>query len=353
MHGRNFAGFIAIRLRAGLLAASCFALLTGCAGVAPGTGRYDLALIGDQQYSAESDAQFPRLMEDINRSNVAFVVHIGDFKAGISMPCDDALIRSRKDQFDGSRHPFIYTPGDNDWTDCHNPKAGGFEPEDRLAKLRETFFQDNQSLGQRKLPMRRQSDDPRYSKFRENARWSVGGVTFATIHMVGSNNNLGRAAEQDAEFRERNSANLAWLKETFDVAKREGARAVAIFTQANPRFEDRFSKGRLNMLRHTPRPQTPSGFADFIPALEAEVVAYRKPVLLLHGDTHYFRVDKPLFRTGETSPGDRGRQVENFTRVEVFGFPEAHWVRVIVDPDGAGVFTVKEEIVEQNRFGQK
>lgn len=352
MHGRNFAGPIAIRSRAGL-AALCFALVTGCAGVAPGQGRFELALLGDQQYNEESDAQYPRLMDDINRSNVAFVVHIGDFKAGTSMPCEDALFRSRKDQFDGSRHPFIYTPGDNDWTDCHFPKAGGFEPLDRLAKLREIFFQDNQSLGQRKLPMRRQSDDPRYSRFRENARWDMGGVTFATLHLVGSNNNLGRTPEQDAEHRERSAANLAWLKETFDTARTEGSKAVAIFTQANPRFEDRFSKGRLAILRHTPGPQTPSGFADFLPALEAEVVAYGKPVLLLHGDTHYFRVDKPLFRTGETSTGDRGRQVENFTRVEVFGFPEAHWVRVIVDPDHAGVFTIREEIVDGNRFQKR
>jgi len=99
-----------------------------------------------------------------------------------------------------------------------------------------------------------------------------------------------------------------------------------------------------------PAPNTASGFTAFLTALEAEVVAFGKPVAFLHGDTHYFRVDKPLFRAGAESPGDRGRQVENFTRVESFGFPEAHWVRVIVDPTDAGVFSFKEEIVEKNRF---
>ena len=265
------------------------------------------------------------------------------------MPCDDALFRALE-QFDASRHPFIYTPGDNEWSDCHNPKAGRFEPEERLAKLRELFFEGSQSLGRRKLALQRQSDQPRYAKFRENARWSHGNILFVTLHMVGINNNLGRTAGQDAEYDERNAANLAWLSEAFQAAGKNGSRAVAIFTQANPRFENTFPKGRIRDLRHTSPPQQPSGFASFITALEAEVVAYGKPVLLLHGDTHYFRVDKPLFRTGEASLGDRGRQVENFTRVEVFGFPEAHWVRVIVDPDGAGVFTVREEIVEQNRF---
>lgn len=84
--------------------------------------------------------------------------------------------------------------------------------------------------------------------------------------------------------------------------------------------------------------------------LETEVIAYGKPVLFLHGDTHYFRVDKPLFRTGETSQGDRGRQIENFTRVEIFGFPDAHWLRIAVDPRDASVFSFKQEIVRSNRF---
>ena len=323
-----------------------FALLSGCAG----SGRFEIALIGDQQYSAESEVQFPHLMDDLNRSDVSFVVHIGDFKAGTFMPCDDALLRSRRNQFDVSRHPFIFTPGDNDWTDCHFPKAGGFDPIERLAKLREIFYPDNRSLGQRKLTLEQQSGDPRYAKFRENARWRQGGVLFATLHIVGSNNNLGRAPEQDAEYRERSAANLAWLKDTFDVAKREGSRAVALFTQANPRFEYLFPKGRVRALGLGAPPNAPSGYADFVPALEAEVVAFGKPVVLLHGDTHYYRVDKPLFRTGETSPGDRGRQIENFTRVEVHGFPDAHWVRILVDPDDAAVFSFKEQIVERNRF---
>lgn len=80
------------------------------------------------------------------------------------------------------------------------------------------------------------------------------------------------------------------------------------------------------------------------------MAAYGKPVLFLHGDTHYFRVDKPLFRTGVFGGGDRGRQLENFTRVEVHGSPEAHWVRITVDPRRASAFSVREEIVDANRF---
>lgn len=339
-----------------ILSALCLAFLVGCAGVQPagesGKGRFEFGLVGDQQYNPESEAQFPNIMEGLNRSNFAFVVHVRDFKAGPAPPCDDGLFKRRKEQFDASRHPFVYTPGGNDWLDCYRPKAGGYDPVERLAKLREIFFQGNQSLGQRKLTVKRQSDNPQYSKFRENARWSYGDVLFVTLHLVGDNNNLGRAPEADAEYRERNAANLVWLKETFDVAKREGSRAVGIFMQANPLFEHRLPSRRLEILGVAPLPGIPSGYADFIPALEAEVLAFGKPVVLMHGDTHFFRVDKPLFRSKEAGPGNFGRQIENFTRVETFGFPEAHWVRVIVDLNDAGVFSFKEEIVDKNRFAK-
>jgi Calcineurin-like phosphoesterase len=313
------------------------AALSGCAAT---PGRFEFALIGDQQYNAESDAQFPHLMADIDRAEVDFVVHLGDFKAGTTGPCDDKLFQRRKQQFDASRHPFIYTPGDNEWTDCHNPKAGGFDPVERLAKLREIFFPGKQSLGKRKLALEQQP------KFPENQRWRRGSVLFITIHMVGDNNNLGSADE----YRERNAANLAWMREGFDLAQREQAAAVAIFAQANPRFERSYPPGRMRGTGTGPPPSRPSGFTDFVAALEKEVGAYAKPVLFAHGDTHYFRIDKPLFRTGVEGPGERGRQLENFTRVEIFGFPEAHWLRIAADPREPPVFSFKEQIVPANRF---
>jgi hypothetical protein len=322
-----------VRIAAAVLAAA----LTGCAA---SPERFEFALIGDQQYNSESEAQFPRLMTDIDRAEVEFVVHLGDFKAGTTMLCDDKLFQSRRQQFDASRHPFIYTPGDNEWTDCHNAKAGGFDPLERLAKLREIFFADQRSLGRRKLELEQQP------KFPENLRWRRGSVLFITIHMVGDNNNLGSADE----YRERNAANLAWMRDAFERAKREDIAAIVLFTQANPRFERSYPPGRVRGTGTAPVPKAPSGFADFVAALEKEVVAYAKPVLFAHGDTHYFRIDKPLFRTGVEGPGERGRQIENFTRVEIFGFPEAHWLRIAVDPREPSVFGFKQEIVRSNRF---
>jgi hypothetical protein len=76
--------------------------------------------------------------------------------------------------------------------------------------------------------------------------------------------------------------------------------------------------------------------------LETEVVTFGKPVLFVHGETHVFRVDKPLFNT------KNGRAIENFTRLEVFGSPDVHWVRIIVDPNNPNLFIFRPEIVEKN-----
>ena len=59
-------------------------------------------------------------------------------------------------------------------------------------------------------------------------------------------------------------------------------------------------------------------------------------------DTHLFRHDKPLYST------KTNRLFENFTRVETFGDPDTHWVRITVDPADQQVFTFKGEIVPEN-----
>ena len=337
------------------LSALCVALfLSGCGGAQPGgesqTGRFEFGFMGDQQYNPESQAKFPNILSELNQADLAFVVNIGDFISGKS-PCSDDTFASRKNDFQASKHPFISTPGDNEWTDCHSAKQGKYDPLERLAKLREVFFQGDQSLGQRTLTVTRQSDDPKYAKFRENLLWTYGNVLFVTLHMVGSNNNLGRAPEADAEYQERNAANLVWLRAAFDRAKGDGSSAIVLITHANPRFATRFLAFRLEkQLQISPTSKKPSGFSDFLVALETETVAFDKPVVLMHGDSHYFRIDKPMFETVGKYGNKFGRGIENFTRVETFGFPEAHWVRVIVDPKDPNVFTFKQEIVKKNVF---
>lgn len=81
---------------------------------------------------------------------------------------------------------------------------------------------------------------------------------------------------------------------------------------------------------------------DYLRALSDELETYGKPVAYLHGDTHTFRIDKPLYSR------KTNRAFQNFTRVETFGSPESHWVRVTLDPSAPQLFRFKAELVLGN-----
>jgi hypothetical protein len=293
-------------------------------------GRFTFALIGDMPYGPEGDAKFPNVIADINADRkLSFVVHDGDFKNGSSV-CSDAVFNNRLALFNQFNAPFVFVPGDNEWTDCHRTNNGSYDPLERLAFLRTLFFPTDQSLGRRTMTLARQSSDPAYSSYPENVRWAAGRVLFVGLHIVGSNNNLGRTPSADAEYEARNKANVAWLHGSFALASAYGAKAVMIVIQADPNFE----------LPATD-PQR-SGFNDSLDALQADVLAYGQPVVLVHGDSHYFRIDKPML--GARS----GRRVENFTRVETFGERDNHWLHVAVEPENPNVFVFDQRIVAAN-----
>ena len=236
-------------------------LLTGCAFVAgPGSSaKFDIGLIGDQHYDAQSVAKFPNIMAGLNRENLEFVVHVGDIGHQTYNACKDETYFQRRDEFNASHHPLIYTPGDNEWTDCH--QIGIPDSLERLSKVREVFFQGERSLGQRTIALTRQSTNARYASYRENARWTQGGVVFVTLHIVGSNNNRGRTPEMDVEFAERNAVNIEWMRQAFQHAKQSGAKAIMILAQANPKFEETWPARRRGALGFAPpntkRPSVP------------------------------------------------------------------------------------------------
>jgi hypothetical protein len=322
-------------------------LASGCATLHEQTDpqRFEIGILGDVPYTAADEAKMPALIRQMNAANLAFIVHLGDMQAdgagytSGALPCADGTLEARKAQIESIRHPVILTPGDNDWSDCHRAVPKGFDPLERLAKLRAMLFQGDESLGQRRLRLVRQSSDPRRAKFRENARWDHAGVLFMTIHMVGDNNNRGRTPQQDAEYAERNAANLEWLRQGFEVAMRDGFKAVMIVTQANPYIEETWTAGYKRRMRIGPPFLTPFGFSDFLAALEQEISLFDRPVALVHGDTHFFRVDKPL-RFAQDQ-----RTFEHFTRVETFGSPHVHWVRALIDVGDPQVFFFRPELV--------
>jgi hypothetical protein len=93
----------------------------------------------------------------------------------------------------------------------------------------------------------------------------------------------------------------------------------------------------------------PDGYQLFLVTLRDEVIAFRRPVAYVHGDSHYYRVDKPLL-------DPLGRRLENFTRVETFGnnaangTNDAQWIKVTVTPNSREVFSYQAMIVPGNRI---
>ncbi|MBU1192264.1 MAG: metallophosphoesterase [Gammaproteobacteria bacterium] len=309
-----------------------------------GQGTFEFALIGDTPYfnNVDPGADYPpfdHLVEDINRNRkLQWVMHAGDIKNG-STECSDALFHDRLARFSHIEKPLIYTPGDNEWTDCHRINNGQYQPLERLARLRELFFAvPGMTLGAVPMQVESQAQTPGYEEFPENVRWSHNRVLFATLHIVGSNNALApfqsgtsavRTQADDDEVARRNAANLAWLNATFDQAERDRAPGVLIMIQANPGLE--FDQSVTDRY----------GFEDFLAMLEQRTAAFGGPVVLAHGDSHYFRIDKPRLLNQAFLP--------NLTRVETFGSGNVHWIRVQVDPRSDNVFRFQQEIVEKNR----
>src|SRR5262249_36765106 len=168
------------------------------------------------------------------------------------------------------------------------------------------------------MPLVHQSEsaDPVLQKYRENVRWTLGGVTFVTLHITGSNNGLGRAPDGDAEYAERNKANLAWLQQGFETAKASNSRAIMILQQANifqalPPTAGSPGKG-------------PTGITAVRMLLERETSAFGKPAGLGQGDSPFFRTAKPLPARVQGAP--ILPSIENFARLEAFGTPNHHWV---------------------------
>jgi hypothetical protein len=305
---------------------AAFALLA--AGSAGAQERFSFALLGDAPYFDIEVPAFASMLREIDAAPVAFVVHVGDFKRA-SAPCSDALFLERRELFERSRHPFVYVPGDNEWTDCHR---SGSDPEERLAALRRIFHSGGESLGHQRIALERQSADPRFAEYREHVRFVHGGVLFVTLNVPGSNNNLGRTPAADDEHRRRMVAVFDWLDEAMKLAESRNLAGVAILLQADLRFDRQAAK----------RGRKPDGYADLRNVLRTHALWYRKPILLAHGDTHAFRLDRPL-RDPRT-----GAPLANFTRVEVPGSPVVGWVRVDVDPAVPALFRVELPPAAQN-----
>lgn len=324
---------------------------------------YAIGLWGDLPYSdAQAITGVPNIIADMNSQELAFTAHDGDLKAGNGTPgsvtpttCSDALYVQALHYFNSLKAPAIFTPGDNDWTDCDRASNGGFSSRERLDHERQVFFSTPFSLGQHKLHQDVQTDPICLGVSGnvpcvENRRWTVGGVTYATLNIQGSCNNLCDTAPDPAEFAARNVAVIAWMHQTFDEAKLRNSAAIMFISQADPGFDatDATRGPVRNPKTLAETDGQPDGFQQFLLALRDEVIAFERPVAYVHGDSHYFRVDKPFLNS-------TGARLENFTRVETFGdnqgngTNDVNWLKVFVNARSREVFAYQPQIVPGNR----
>jgi len=262
-------------------------------------GAFSFGVFGDAPYYLDEELRYPLLLKHMDAHDLRFVIHVGDI---FWHPCSDEHYAEVLRHFNGLHEPVIYTPGDNEWTDCWERGSGSYAPLERLARIRQIFFANpNRSLGRAPIPLVSEGGE-----FVENARWTHAGVVFATVNLPGSRNATvsfpARTAADDAAVRRRTDAAAAWTRAAFAEATATNARAVVIAFQAEIDY------------------QKPESFAPWVNAVREEAARFGKPVLLAHGDGHVFTVDHPLPQA-------------NVTRMEVPGSPDVGWVRVVVTPD--------------------
>ncbi len=339
---------MSLNLRISLLAAAAALCLAGTLPAQAQDGVFTMGLWGDMPYAkADDQPKIPALLESINASDIAFSMYDGDIKDGSSQ-CADDIYDAAAAMFNSLKKPVLYIPGDNEWTDCHRTNNGGYDNLERLNHLRKTMFSKAESYGMETVTPEHQGSPG--EKFAENIRYSKGGAMFVGLNVPGSNNNKvngdkdctkksartpDQCAADNAEYEERNMANIEWLNGSFEKAKAEGAKGLMIVIQGDvgfdiPETEDDDESRRPGK----------DGYAAFLDAVIAATRAYDGQVVLVHGDTHFFKIDKPLI--------DATHMLANFTRVQTFGSPNVHWLKVTVDAANPNVFTFNPVIVAAN-----
>ena len=284
---------------------------------ARGAAPVEVALIADTPYGDAQRRQFPALVEAIDGDpQVRMVLHAGDVKNG-SSTCDDARFADLAALYGTFADPFVLTPGDNEWTDCHRTAAGGYLPTERLEAVRRVFYPEpGRTLGRRTAPVTTQAQDPEHAAYVENVRFTLSRVTVATVHVVGSENDLDPWAQLPggdrpdlrlAEFAARQAAALDWVDAAFDEAVARRAPGVLLLLQAEPLATPGFQAVRDRIVERSR--------------------AFGRPVLLVHGDEHRYEQERAY------------AGVPHLTRLETYGDTAVDWLRLTIDPRDPAVFS--------------
>jgi hypothetical protein len=335
------------------------------AGAGPSDDTLTLAVFGDSPYGvAQGDTtqvlKTPAFIDSINAdANVSLVLHAGDIHSGKEF-CTVAYDTTVRGLWDSFKDPLVYTPGDNEWADCHKPKQGGgtydaatgtikyvldaqgnkasYEGGDPVANLdlvRKLFFTTpGRSLGQAPIKVISQATKfdrkhPTDAKFVENVMFEKKDVVFVTVDIPGGSNNdtdiwYGAPTMSDAqrtEIDERTGADLRWIDAGFKYAREEGAKAVVIMEQADMWDLDG------NVAAHIAQ------YDQFVDRIADDTVAFGKPVLLINGDSHNYLSDNPLAASSPLNALHPDHDVANFHRLVVHGSTlPMEWIKLTIKP---------------------
>ena len=339
-----------------LLAATVAAACLSSTAFADGTGHDEsdapvtFAVFGDWPYNDLLLQNANLLIDSVNADrDVRLVLHVGDIHSG-SQVCTSAGIlppiatanpgwnQAVFQKFQQFRSPVVYTPGDNEWTDCHKSKEkSSGDPLKELASVRGLFFsRPGVSLGLDEIDVASQAHNfdpahPADAQFVENVMWQDSRVLFVTLNVPGSNNDtlpwsppFTNAGAQAQEVADRSAANIRWLEAAFAAAQRSKARAVVVGLQADMWDPAALLPGGDGLGAYTP----------FVKRLADLVTQFDGPVLLFNGDTHLYGVDQPLAVPSSATGLVHGTQaVPNLTRITVQGSTNApaEWLRVTID----------------------
>jgi hypothetical protein len=309
------------------------------------SGAATYAIFGDTPYGTPQVENFPSDVAEINTDpQVQLVMHLGDIKNGSSQ-CTTAYFEQIRADFDGFADPLVYTPGDNEWTDCHRANNGAFWPAGsvlngdtrpaRLDEIHRIFFdRPGWTLGQHARRVATQG-----GQYAENVMWRQVQVEFGDLDVPGSNNDWKpwfeqpQTSSQIAEVNGRTHADLVWLDRIFDRAREDHAKAVVIGIQAD--MWDPAFAGNPAEFDH---------FQPIVQELAGQALRFHGLVLLLNGDSHEFADDHPLAdpsRPQNKSMYGIAQDVPNLRRITVNGSttPCHEWLKLTIDPHTNGVFS--------------
>src|SRR5262249_40678768 len=127
--------------------------------------QYAIGLWGHLPYpDTQALVGVPNLSDDMNNADTEFSVHDGALKAGNGIAgsvtpttCQTAQEPTIYSQglgyFNALEKPAVFTPGDNDWTDCDRTSNGGFNGLFQLQYERNLFFKTDRSLGEHTMKL--------------------------------------------------------------------------------------------------------------------------------------------------------------------------------------------------------